>query len=79
MDRAKDKVWKSRCSFSDLQSFVRFVKSLNLFRNQGPVRTKELARLGGMAYLCEMIFITSSNEIFYLIPVKKFVISLEKN
>ena len=33
----------------------------------------ELARLGGLAYLSEMIFIPRSYEIFYLTSIKKFI------
>ena len=33
----------------------------------------ELARLGGLAYLSEMIFIPRSHEIFYLTSIKKFI------
>ena len=39
----------------------------------------ELARLGGLAHLGQMIFIPSSHEIFYLTSIKKFVMSLEKD
>ena len=37
----------------------------------------ELARLGGLAHLGEMIFIPRSYGIFYLSSIKKFVMSLE--
>ena len=38
----------------------------------------ELARLGGLAHLGEMIFIPRSYGIFYLSSIKKFVMSLER-
>ena len=39
----------------------------------------ELARLGGLAHLGEMIFITCLYGIFYLTSIKKFVTLLEKD
>ena len=39
----------------------------------------ELARLGGLAHLGEMIFIPRLYGIFYLSSIKKFVMSLEKD
>ena len=39
----------------------------------------ELARLGGLAHLGEMIFISRSYGIFYLSSIKKFVMLLEKD
>ena len=39
----------------------------------------ELARLGGLARLGEMIFIPRSHEIFYLSSIKKFDKLLEKD
>ena len=39
----------------------------------------ELARLGGLARLGEMIFTPRSYGIFYLSSIKKFVMSLEKD
>ena len=38
----------------------------------------ELARLGGLARLGEIIFIARSYEIFYLSSIKKFLMSLRK-
>ena len=39
----------------------------------------ELARLGGLAHLGEMIFIPRSYGIFYLSSIKMFVMSPEKD
>ena len=39
----------------------------------------ELARLGGLPHLGEMIFILRSYAIFYLSSIKKFVMLLEKD
>ena len=39
----------------------------------------KLARIGGLGHLGEMIFISRSYGIFYLISIKKFVISLKKD
>ena len=39
----------------------------------------ELARLGGLVHLVEMIFISRSYGIFYLTSIKKFDMSLEKD
>ena len=39
----------------------------------------ELARLGGLDRLGEMIFIPRSDGIFYLSSIKKLVMSLEKD
>ena len=39
----------------------------------------ELVRLDGLAHLGQIIFISRSYEIFYLISIKKFVMPLEKD
>ena len=39
----------------------------------------ELAHLGGLAHLGEMIFIPRSYEIFYLSSIKKFLLCRWKN
>ena len=54
-----------------------FVKFLDIFR--GCSYGGELARLGGLARLGEITFSSRSYGIFYLSPIKKFVMLLEKH
>ena len=50
---------------------------INLFK--GLFIWSELAQVGGLTHPGEVIFIPRSYGIFYLILMKKFVISLEKD
>ena len=61
---------------------LKFITVLHQFINishKGCSYGDELARLGGLAHLDEMTFISRSCGIFYLSSIKKFVMSLKKD
>ena len=62
--------------------YLKFITVLHQFMNishKGCSYGGELARLGGLAHLDEMTFISRSYGIFYLSSIKKFVMSLKKD
>ena len=64
------------CAF--LSKFAQISQSAVNFLIRGCSYGGELARLGGLARLGEMVFIPRSNGIFCFSSNKKFVMSLEK-